>query len=181
MQKKEALAPNLEPLIFKGLQIQEVEYYTKLPIENLLNDLRFQYFKGSSEKDIKELLKIAMYVPLKDPKILEDVLFTAIDGNIKECKEIMSKNMISREIFIAKMAKQGLHLKKVKNIEEMIDLYFTESDEEKAILFFKTLISFNIYDPEEKAYKAYIQSYKQADERSREMYRRMFMYGFMPS
>lgn len=190
IQQKETIPANQQRLVFQGQDLEnqphiklsdDALHYIALPLEELFNDLRFKYFEGASEKDKKDLLKIAMYVALKRPTILEQVLFSIADNNIQQCKEILSKHKMSREEFIAIMAKSGIFLKKVKDIEEIIDLYFTESDPFKALALFRTLNSFNIYDPEEKAYKDFIKAYKEAGEKEKESYRTMFMYDFISS
>jgi hypothetical protein len=124
------------------------ELYKALSIECFYDYLRFEAFQNFKEIQRKELIKIALRVPLKEGDTLKDMFQLIKEDNLEGAVLLLKSRQIKD------LPPTG------KNVEGMIDAYFAEIDPSRALKFLRFLMYF---PPDQAAaYENFLKSYLSA-------------------
>lgn len=130
------------------------ELYKSLSIECFYDYLRFEAFKNFSEQQRKTLIKAALKVPLKKGDTLNHMFNIIKEGNIEGAIKYLKDSELKDLPPTA------------KNMEGMIDAYFSESDRTRALQFLRFLMYFPPDQP--AAYENFLESYLSAKPEERD-------------
>ena len=132
------------------------EYLSSYSVENLFAYLRFQAFPDVTNDRMKELLLEAISVPCRENDILTRILNYAETKDFDGLLQYLKLNQVSMD-----QVERPL-----KNPEEMLDIFLSETTEHNAARALKVLLRFPIYDNDITAYTAFVKKWPEIKDPS---------------
>ena len=131
-----------------------VEQFKILSIECFYDYLRFESFQNFTELQRKQLIKTALKVPLKNGETMNHLFKFIKEENLEDALAYLGDNQL-KDLPPTN-----------KNVEGMIDAYFSESKRSRALKFLRFLMYFP--PNQATAYDKFIESYISAKPEERD-------------
>jgi len=121
----------------------------------LFHYLRFVAFKDADQKEVAGLIKSLMSVSCADQAFLKQLIDLAETKDLSGCAALAATRTGDADALAAELTAGGFELKQVKDMNEIVDAYFTEPSPDYAMRMLETLLFFTITD-DGTAYNTYI-------------------------
>jgi hypothetical protein len=133
----------------------KIEDFDKLSLVSFYHFLRFEAFPGVSQKEKKEMLKIAVMVPLQRPDVFAQIVEAVKEKDMDYMMDILEENKLD-------LSKLGMQIEPYHELlNSILDAYFSEKD--SSFDLFQTLLHVggNVED--------FLKRYHSADKETKKM------------
>ena len=124
----------------------DLAMYETSSVENFYHYVRFVGFKSATDAQKKELIKILTRVPCRQHEVLSQLLAFATSDDIDGALAFAPKYALNIEETLASLTTDEIRPVIAKDMNEMIDVYFEESDEEMSLRVLRDLMFFTVVD-----------------------------------
>ena len=136
----------------------KIEDFDKLSLVSFYHFLRFEAFSGISQKEKKEMFKIAAMVPLQRPDVFEQIVEAVKENDFYNMMAILKENQLD----LSKLSKLGMEIEPYQELwNSIIDAYFKEKDSSFELLQTLLHVGGNVED--------FLKRYHSADKETKKM------------
>ena len=180
--KPEQLPPGEKRLVFTSTQTNTdevdlstapfdffVEFFRDSSVEDLFHYIRYKAFMSSTSDQKKEVIKALCLVSCRKYDTITPILTFVKSDDIAGLLEFAKTKVIPVESYIKSFEQYNVNVMILKDINEIIDIYFEEADPLFSLRVLKTLLFFEVID-DGTIYKNYISKLRSMDSDTKELF-----------
>jgi hypothetical protein len=181
IQQKETLPPGQQRMVFMGNETSSmdeidlatapmnvlIDFFAESSVEELFHYIRFSAFISSTPEQKKELIKSLSQVSCRAYDTITPILTFMKSDDIVGLLAFAKTREVPVDIFIDELEATGVKAMAVKDINEIIDVYFEETDPALSLRVLQTLLFFDVVDGG-IIYKNYVSNLRSMESKDKE-------------
>ena len=180
IQEREPLPPGQQRMVFTGSETNTdeihletasadflINFFANSSVEELFHYIRFGSFASSTDEQKKEVIKALSHVSCGVLDTTTSIITFVKADDIAGLLAFAKTRAENTDVFIDEVEESGLNVLPVKDVDEIIDIYFQESDPRLSLRVLQTLLFFDIVD-DGTIYKNYVSKLRNMESKDKE-------------